>query len=550
MASPNPSPRDARVRSSFEIPKSSGMVEEDKTQEPPSKISTLHGELGKLNIVVLGASGDLAKKKTYPAIFGLYKRGLLPADLHVFGYARSALTDESLREQLRKFLKGDSALIEGFLSVCTYIQGQYDQPDGYNNVHAALSASEGGERVPGTIAGRLYYLALPPSVYPDVCKQLKDCCSVPPNPTTWVRNIIEKPFGKDLETSEVLAEQLGALFPEEQLYRIDHYLGKEMTQNMLLMRFSNIFLYPLWNAQFIKSVQITFKENFGTDGRGGYFDGFGIIRDVIQNHLLQVMALFAMEKPLSLSPDDIRDEKTRVLRCCEVLTPDDVVIGQYVTDGKNPGYLEDPTVPKGSRQATFATCVLRVNNDRWAGVPFILKAGKALNERKCEVRVQFHAPPNNIFGGNLARNELVMRLQPDEALYMKINMKMPGLQMAATESELDLSYKSRYEGVYIPDAYERLILDAVRGDQQHFVRRDELHAAWTIFTPLLHAVDRGDIEPVSYVYGSRGPKESDDLIQRNGYERSSNYVWHNSAGLAPSGSDPALASTVKSHPCV
>lgn len=482
----------------------------------------------RLSICVLGASGDLAKKKTYPALFALYSKGFLPAHLQVVGYARSQMTAHALREQLRPYLKGPANKVDAFLELCDYRAGEYADPSpGYDGLAELCREHEGDGTFP---IGRLFYLALPPFVYPQVCKALRGPCSdlgESPDPRSWVRIIVEKPFGKDLASSEELSEQLGALFPEEQLYRIDHYLGKEMAQNMLVMRFANPIFGAWWNRHFISNVQISFKEDFGTQGRGGYFDSYGIIRDVIQNHLTQLLALVAMEQPVNSHPDDIRDEKCKVLRCIHPVKPEDCILGQYTAGKGEPGYLDDPTVPRGSKAPTFAACKLIINNERWAGVPFVLRAGKALNERGVVIRVQLlpqACPLYNMVQPDM-RNELVMRLQPGEAMWAKMVVKAPGLEMAAEMSELDLSYGERYQDTVIPEAYERLILDCIRGDQQHFVRRDELRAAWAIFTPLLHAIDAGQVDPEPYEYGSRGPASQEAFLASTGYVRSGHYTW-------------------------
>ncbi|KIZ02380.1 glucose-6-phosphate 1-dehydrogenase [Monoraphidium neglectum] len=296
---------------------------------------------------------------------------------------------------------------------------------------------------------------------------------------------------------------------------------------MLLMRFANPIFGAWWNRHYISNVQISFKEDFGTQGRGGYFDSYGIIRDVIQNHLTQLLAVVGMEQPVSSHPDDIRDEKCKVLRCINPVRKEDCILGQYTAGAGEPGYLEDETVPQGSKAPTFAACKLTINNERWAGVPFVLRAGKALNERGVVIRVQLLPQASPLF--NMVqpdmRNELVVRLQPGEAMWAKMVVKAPGLEMAAEMSELDLSYGERYLDAVIPDAYERLILDCIRGDQQHFVRRDELRAAWAIFTPLLAAIDSGEIDPEPYVYGSRGPPSQDSFLASTGYVRSSRYTW-------------------------
>ncbi|PNW70574.1 hypothetical protein CHLRE_17g725550v5 [Chlamydomonas reinhardtii] len=309
--------------------------------------------------------------------------------------------------------------------------------------------------------------------------------------------------------------------------RLHHHLAY-LRENMLMLRFANPIFSAFFNRHYISNIQITFKEPFGTEGRGGYFDSYGIIRDVIQNHLAQVLALLTMEAPVSLHPDDIRDEKVKVLRCIAPAGLADCVLGQYAADKGQPGYLDDPTVNPGSRTPTFAAVRVFVRNERWDGVPIIIKAGKALNERLAAVRIQLRTPPASIFGPlDHMRNELVVRFQPGEAIYAKMVVKKPGLEMDFEMSELDLSYPERYKGVVIPDAYERLILDCIRGDQQHFVRRDELRAAWAIFTPLLHAIDAGAVPLHPYPYGSRGPAAVDQFITDSGYVRTE-YSWQQS----------------------
>merc|ERR1712168_1210356 len=329
-----------------------------------------------------------------------------------------------------------------------------------------MGEMERHEKAGKSAANRLFYLALPPSVFEHVTTQLKETCM---SPTGWNRIIVEKPFGKDSESSAVLADHLSSLFKEEQLYRIDHYLGKEMVQNLMTLRFGNRIFSPTWNRDNIASVVITFKEPFGTQCRGGYFDEFGIIRDVMQNHLLQILCLAAMEKPVTTSPDDIRDEKVKVLKAIPALSVSSCVLGQYEgdPDSEDPdarlGYLDDKTVPEGSTCPTFATAVLRINNERWDGVPFILKCGKALNERKAEVRIQYKDVPGDIFKGESVRNELVIRVQPNESVYCKVMTKSPGMSFSLQETELDLTYKSRYRDARLPEAYERLILDVFVG---------------------------------------------------------------------------------------
>ncbi|KDO42043.1 hypothetical protein CISIN_1g010132mg [Citrus sinensis] len=485
-------------------------------------------ETGCLSIIVLGASGDLAKKKTFPALFNLYRQGFLQSnEVHIFGYARTKISDDELRNRIRGYLindksaPGQSEQVSEFLQLIKYVSGSYDTEEGFQLLDKEISAHESSKNSLEGSSRRLFYFALPPSVYPSVSRMIKKCCMNRSDLGGWTRIVVEKPFGKDLDSSEKLSAQIGELFEEPQIYRIDHYLGKELVQNLLVLRFANRMFLPLWNRDNIDNVQIVFREDFGTEGRGGYFDEYGIIRDIIQNHLLQVLCLVAMEKPVSLKPEHIRDEKVKV--CSSISTPnqrEEVVLGQY------DGYRDDPTVPDHSNTPTFATAVLRIHNERWEGVPFILKAGKALNSRKAEIRVQFKDVPGDIFKcKKQGRNEFVIRLQPSEAMYMKLTVKQPGLEMSTAQSELDLSYRQRYQGVTIPEAYERLILDTIRGDQQHFVRRDELKAAWEIFTPLLHRIDDGEMKPLPYNPGSRGPAEADELLSKVGYVQTHGYIW-------------------------
>uniref|UniRef100_A0A0D9YUJ3 Glucose-6-phosphate 1-dehydrogenase n=1 Tax=Oryza glumipatula TaxID=40148 RepID=A0A0D9YUJ3_9ORYZ len=478
----------------------------------------LSSESGCLSIVVLGASGDLAKKKTFPALFHLFQQGFLQSgEVHIFGYARSNISDDGLRERIRGYLKGASdEHISQFLQLIKYVSGSYNSGEGFESLNNAISENETSKNNKPGSSRRLFYLALPPSVYPSVCKMIRSYCMNPSSHPGWTRVIVEKPFGKDLESAEELSAQLGELFNEQQLYRIDHYLGKELVQNLLVLRFANRLFLPLWNRDNIANVQIVFREDFGTEGRGGYFDQYGIIRDIIQNHLLQVFCLVAMEKPVSLKPEHIRDEKVKVLQSVTPIKHDEVVLGQY------DGYKDDSTVPDDSNTPTFASLVLRVNNERWEGVPFILKAGKALNNRKAEIRVQFKDAPGDIFKFDL---EVSCHFLIGNNTVQKNLVKKPGLEMATEQSELDLSYGLRYQDVKIPEAYERLILDTIRGDQQHFVRRDELKAAWEIFTPLLHDIDDGKVKALPYKPGTRGPPEADELSKRMGYVQTHGYVW-------------------------
>ncbi|CED83429.1 glucose-6-phosphate 1-dehydrogenase [Phaffia rhodozyma] len=407
--------------------------------------------------------------------------------------------------------------LEEFQKISTYVAGAYDEDSGFQALESHLKEIEDGYE--GDEKNRVFYMALPPSVFTTVAKGLKKNNY---SASGVNRIIIEKPFGKDLESCREMMQALKKEWTEDETFRIDHYLGKEMVKNLLVMRFGNVFFDSSFNKNSISNVQITFKEDIGTEGRGGYFDEFGIIRDIQQNHLLQALSVLTMERPVSFSAEDIRDEKVKVLRAVPPIKKEDVLLGQYVgADGK-PGYLEDDTVPKGSNCPTFAATVLYINNPRWEGVPFIMKAGKALNEAKVEIRIQYKDVTGGIFE-NIPRNELVIRIQPSEAIYLKMNTKTPGLATRAMPTELDLTYKRRFSDTAIPEAYEALILDAFKGDHSNFVRDDELDTAWKIFTPILHWIEGKSGEapkPESYPYGSRGPANIDDFAEKYGFKRS------------------------------
>lgn len=475
--------------------------------------------------VILGASGDLAKKKIYPTIWWLFKDNLLPVNTHFYGYARSKLTIPQIRQQCDRYMNVKPEEMDDYAEFWNrnrYVAGSYDDAKDFKKLNEELCKEEVKGR-----GNRIFYLALPPSVFEPVTKNISTSLAAK---NGWTRVIIEKPFGKDADSSALLSKHLESLFTEEQIYRIDHYLGKEMVQNLMVLRFGNRFFSPSWSRECIASVQITFKEPFGTQGRGGYFDEFGIIRDVMQNHLLQILSLVAMEKPASTHPDDIRNEKVKVLKCIPPIELEDVVLGQYVGNPQGEGdaklgYLDDESVPKGSKTPTYALAVLNINNERWDGVPFILKCGKALNERKAEVRIQYNDVPGDIFEGKTKRNELVIRVQPGEAVYLKMMNKTPGMSFEMEESELDLTYGSRYKNVKLPDAYERLILDVFCGSQMHFVRSDELSEAWRIFTPLLKQIDVEQLDPVPYTYGSRGPLEATELLRKCNFKYYGSYKW-------------------------
>ncbi|XP_021653287.2 glucose-6-phosphate 1-dehydrogenase, chloroplastic isoform X1 [Hevea brasiliensis] len=487
--------------------------------EPPGKerpsipMSEAEKEESTLSITVVGASGDLANKKIFPALFALFYEDCLPENFTVFGFARTKLTDEELRNMISKTLtcridkrENCDDKMDQFLKRCFYQAGQYNSEESFLELDKKLKEKEAGK-----LSNRLFYLSIPPNIFVDVVRCASHRAS---SANGWTRVIVEKPFGRDSESSGELTRCLKQYLTEDQIFRIDHYLGKELVENLSVLRFSNLVFEPLWSRNYIRNVQLIFSEDFGTEGRGGYFDNYGIIRDIMQNHLLQILALFAMETPVSLEAEDIRNEKVKVLRSMKPLKLEDVIVGQYKGHGKGgksyPAYTDDPTVPKDSLTPTFAAAALFINNARWDGIPFLMKAGKALHVKRAEIRVQFRHVPGNLYKRNFgtdldkATNELVLRVQPDEAIYLKINNKVPGLGMRLDRSDLNLLYRARYPKE-IPDAYERLLLDAIEGERRLFIRSDELDAAWALFTPLLRELEEKKIFPELYPYGSRGP---------------------------------------------
>lgn len=481
-----------------------------------------------VSIVVFGASGDLAKKKTFPALFGLYREGQLPPTVNIIGYARSKMTDTELKDRIKLYLKYDDSLqekVDGFLLLISYIAGPYDQPEGYQQLDKAIEEYDAKAGI--SKSERLFYLALPPSVFTSVGAHIKEHCYPKEG---RIRLIVEKPFGHDLESARKLQKDLAPLFTEEELYRIDHYLGKEMVKNLLVLRFGNELLSGVWNNKHIASIQVSFKEPFGTEGRGGYFDDIGIVRDVMQNHLLQVLTLLTMDRPVSFDPEAVRDEKVKVLKAFGKFEPSDLLLGQYgkSEDGSKPGYLDDETVKKDSKCVTYCAMGIKIFNERWDGVPIVLRAGKALDEGKVEIRVQFKQVAKGIFK-EIQRNELVIRVQPNESVYLKINSKIPGISTETSLTELDLTYAVRYsKDFWIPEAYEALIRDCYLGNHANFVRDDELDVSWQLFTPLLQYIESGEApSPEIYAYGSKGPKGLRDFMMKHGYvfDNEGSYQW-------------------------
>jgi glucose-6-phosphate 1-dehydrogenase len=486
-------------------------------------------ELDTLSIVVIGASGDLAKRKIFPALFALYCQGFLPEKLTITGFARSEMGHAEFRERITEHLTcrytpGEASCaekMEKFLSMCHYVSGQYGSTDAFLDLFTHLQQFEDHSRV-----NRLFYLAIPPSVFLDVARALGNAGFVYCGETSpWSRVVIEKPFGHDRSSSDELVRELGLVFSEHQIFRIDHYLGKEVIQNLMVLRFANRIFEPLWSREHVQSVQISWAEPIGIEGRGGYFDQYGIVRDVVQNHLLQMVSLVAMEPPSHHTSASIRKEKVRLLEHITPVGIEDIVLGQYTAapagQPAQVGYVDDDSVPNDSLTCTYAATLLHINNERWAGVPFLLRAGKALDRKTTEIRILFREIDNCVFceeEGCPHTNELVIRVQPDEAIIFRITSKVPGLGLEMESRDLDMQYNTAFSEL-IPDAYEDLLLDVIQGEKSLFIGSKELAAAWDIFTPVLDTIDANHIRPLPYPFGSSGPAEAMDLAVR------ANTVW-------------------------
>mmetsp|Transcript_77883 Transcript_77883/g.167052 ORF Transcript_77883/g.167052 Transcript_77883/m.167052 type:complete len:873 (+) Transcript_77883:106-2724(+) len=486
-------------------------------------------------LVVLGAGGDLARKKTFPAIFQLHLARVLPTNISIIAcddpsYHKDLTSTENLwQKRLVKHLEaeGRSSDLDDFKEKLEFVPTVWSDEAMLRSLDERIR-----ELAKGMRDNRVFYLALPPFLFESAVRHIRqDCWS---EPEGYCRVIVEKPFGRDLRTAQDLSMKLAAYLEESQIYRIDHYLAKTMVLNILTLRFANREMGRLFHADNVANVRITFKEDIGVEGRAGYFDNYGIIRDVMQNHILQLLTLVTMEAPASLQPEDVRDEKVKVLKQIRPAHPDDTVVGQYE------GYQDDPDIQKvnektGRRSTcpTFATTVLYLDNERWSGVPLILKAGKNLETRSTIVRLQFKkAPPSSLFGDQ-PQNELVMRIQPNEAIYYRILAKTPGLSAKAHEvrrTVLDLDLRQLDVG-RPPEAYEKLIHDVIQGEGHNFVRRDEVEEGWRIFDPLLRYLEDEDHgpSPLPYKPGSRGPPEADALINEMGFRR---YTRTGVAGFA------------------
>ena len=454
-------------------------------------------------VVIFGASGDLTRRKLLPAFWHLFVEGFLPQGFAIVGYARSQMTDEEFQERARtsikEFAKTDPAgeEWEEFRRLLSYIPGEFDAELSMEQLREHLEQLD-TER--GTNGGRFFYCATPPSAYPLIASRIAES-----GMHSDAKIVIEKPFGHDVESARELNAQLHRVFNESQIFRIDHYLGKETVQNILVLRFANGMFEPIWNRRYIDNVQVTVAEEIGIEGRGSFYEQTGTIRDMVQTHLLQVLTFLAMEPPVSFDPDRLRDEKVRVLRATQPVDPARVVRGQYI------GYRDEPDVAKDSQMETFAALQLEIDTWRWAGVPFNLRTGKKLKRKVTEASLSFRHVPYNVFKGTdatpVGRDALIIRIQPNEGISLALNIKRPGLALAMDRATLDFDYERVFHAPLL-EAYEHLLLEAMHGDHSLFTREDEVERAWEILAPVLE-----NPPPVlPYEPGSWGPEEADALI--------------------------------------
>ncbi|HXO16668.1 MAG TPA: glucose-6-phosphate dehydrogenase [Candidatus Dormibacteraeota bacterium] len=479
------------------------------------------------SIVFFGASGDLFKRMLLPAVYSMHLGGTLPTDFAIVGFARSKYSDDAFREycrqQLDLFMPADSkpqgALWDDFARRISYITADFNDTRHFVDLKDRLAQND---KELGTAGNHLFYLSTPPPVFPEIIKHLKSA-GLDKSPDGWTRIIVEKPFGTDLETARTLQGAIEAVFPENEIYRIDHYLGKEPVQDIIALRFANTIFEPIWNRNYVQNVQITSAESLGVEERGGYYDHAGALRDMIQNHVINLLALVAMEAPISSDADDIRGEKYKVLSAIRPPTHAAVwstsARGQYgpgTIDGRPvKGYREEEDVAPDSNTETFAAVKLFIENWRWAGVPFYLRSGKRLPRKVSEIAVTFKPIPHRFYGEStdgIEPNVLVIKIEPDEGISMRFEAKVPGPKDHIRSVYMDFSYGSGF-GVVSPPAYERLIGDAMLGDQTLFTRWDAVERAWEIVTPILEVwQNTKDFSFPNYAAGSQGPESAHALF--------------------------------------
>ncbi len=483
-------------------------------------------------IVLFGATGDLTHRKLAPALYRLAAEGQLPAEFAIVGFARREWDDQALRAELQKSLEpaglpSFEASWPGFAEHIVFSPGTFDDPAAFATLKATL---ERADTAFGTRGNRLFYLAVAPEFFVTIVDQLGKAGLIYPHQqdAPWSRVVVEKPFGHDLESARQLDRRLSRVLDEKQTYRIDHYLGKETVQNIQALRFANAIFEPVWNRRHVSNVQITVAEEVGMPGgRGAYYDTAGALRDMVQNHMMQLLCLVAMEPPVNLSADAVRNEKVKVLQSLPHWRADDVarnvVKGQYVAgslQGKEvPGFRAEKGVAAASKTDTYVAIRLTLDNWRWAGVPFYLRTGKRLPKRATEIAIQFKKPPTQLFEpddeGTGGANQLVLRIQPNEGASLAFQAKVPGSRRRLQEVRMDFRYGTAFAAPP-PEAYERLLLDVMLGDPTLFTRIDEVESAWEFITPIHRAWEEAGTEPVTYAAGTWGPAEADTLMERDG----------------------------------
>jgi glucose-6-phosphate 1-dehydrogenase len=476
-------------------------------------------------MVIFGGTGDLARHMLVPALYRLWCERLLPDHFSLIGTAVEPMTSREYRDFLRGFVLAAADAEDhwdAFAERISYVGGGFEDPATFQRLGAELQRCDREEQTGGD---RLFYLAVPPTVIGTIVEQLGRAGLVhEPDGESWSRVVVEKPFGRDLQTARALNERIHQVFDESQIYRIDHYLGKETVQNLLVFRFANVIWEPIWNRQYVDHVQVTVAEEVGVGTRAGYYEQAGAMRDMVQNHLLQLVMLLAMEPPAAYDADSIRNEKVKVLQSIRALDPahlkDELVRGQYAASSEGgetvPGYLEEKGIAPESATETFVALRLWIDNWRWAGVPFFLRTGKRLRSRVSEIVVQFRPAPHPILdvveGDTPAPNVLVLRIQPEEGISLRFEAKVPGLAGPLHQVSMDFSYEQAFR-IRSPAAYERLLLDAMLGDPTLFARKDEVEAAWTLITPILEAMRSPSAPPLEpYPAGSWGPPGADALL--------------------------------------
>ena len=482
-------------------------------------MASINVPVAPFDLVVFGGTGDLARRKLLPALFHRFMAGQMPEGALIIGAARGKMTRKAFQthaqEALEEFVEKDDRpqnMMKKFISMVDYVAIDAMSDQGWDELSKMLKGRDDRPRA--------FYLSVAPRFFGPICDRLGANNLV----TQETRLVVEKPLGRDLDSAKALNAQLAASFEESQLYRIDHYLGKETVQNLMALRFGNALFEPLWSSKFIDHVQITAAESVGVGSRGGYYDQNGAMRDMVQNHMMQLLCLTAMEPPSHFDPSAVRDEKLKVLKALSPITDadveDHVVRGQYAANRKDPSYLEEAGDPN-SRTECFIALKVNVDNWRWAGAPFYLRTGKRLAERHTEIAIRFKDAPHSIFDNGvegMKGNALVITLQPNEGIQLRLNIKDPGPGgMRIVSAPLDMSFaKDLGREVRMPDAYERLLMDVIRGDQTLFMRGDEVEAAWAWIDPIIKAAEGGKITPVSYAQGSDGPMESHILLHQDG----------------------------------